>query len=372
MSKPGIIRSFGLCLIVFLLAGCSLAVQEPAENPATGTLDIYTIDVEGGGATLFVSPSGESLLYDAGWPGFDGRDIDRIAAVAEEAGIEQIDYFVLSHFHGDHIGDVAGLTERLPIRHFVDTGVPVDVAAGEDPRQSYLDYAEVRSRVAHTVARPGQIIEMGGVTVQIVSAGDAVLETPLDGGGQSNPYCEGFEHFGPEITEQFGYIEDAASVGMHITYGEFRTVKMGDANSGREFELMCPVNNLGSIDLYLVSRHGMEMSNSKALVYAIEPKVAIMNNGPNKGGAPQTFETLRDAPSLEDLWLNHYSIPAGEDLNPSAGFIANLDNGSTPVEGRGLVHMGQASWIKVSAEANGEFTVTNSRNGFSKRYGAQD
>lgn len=372
MSKSGIIRSFGLCLIVFLATGCSVEEQEPVESPATGTLDIYTIDVEGGGATLFVSPSGESLLYDAGWPGFDGRDIDRIAEVAEEAGIEQIDYFVLSHFHGDHIGDVARLSERLPIRHFVDTGVPVDVAAGEEPRQSYLDYADVRSHVEHRVARPGQTIEMAGVEIQIVSAGDAVLETALPGAGQSNPYCEGFVHHGPEITEQFGYIEDAASVGMHITYGEFRTAKMGDANSGREFELMCPLNKLGSIDLYLVSRHGMEMSNSEALVYAIEPEVAIMNNGPNKGGAAETFETLRDAPSLQDLWLNHYSIPAGDDLNPPEDFIANLDNGSTPVEGRGLVHMGPASWIKVSAEANGEFTITNSRNGYSKRYGSQD
>jgi competence protein ComEC len=372
MRKSGIIRLFGLSLIVFLAASCSQEEQESFGEEATETLDIYIIDVEGGGGTLFVSPSGESLLYDGGWPGFDGRDIDRIAQAAEDAGIEQIDYFVLSHFHGDHIGDVAGISERLPIRHFVDTGIPVDVAAGEDPRQTYLDYVETRSHVEHTVARPGQTIDMAGIEIQIVSAGDSVLETALAGGGQLNPYCEGFEHFGPEITEQFGYIEDAASVGMHITYGEFRTAKMGDANSGREFELMCPINKLGSIDLYLVSRHGMEMSNTEALVYALEPKVAIMNNGPNKGGAAQTFETLRDAPSLEDLWLNHFSIPAGDDLNPPADFIANLETGSTPVEGRGLVHMSSASWIKVSAEANGDFTVTNSRNGYSKRYESQD
>jgi beta-lactamase superfamily II metal-dependent hydrolase len=374
MSKPGVIRSFGLCLVIFLAAGCSLDEQEPVGvvGPENGTFDIYIIDVEGGGGSLFVSPSGESLLYDGGWPGFDGRDVDRIAAAAEAAGIEQIDYFVLSHFHGDHIGDVAQISERLPIRHFVDTGIPVDVAAGEDPRQTYLDYAETRSHVEHTVARPGMIIEMGDVNIQIIAAGGDVIETPLPGGGELNPYCEGFVHQGPEVSEQYGFIEDAASVGMYITYGDFSTAKLGDANTSVEFKLMCPVNKLGSIDLYLVSRHGMEMSNSEALVYAPGAKVAIMNNGPNKGGAAQTFETLRDAPGLEDLWLNHYSIPAGDELNPPADFIANLDNGSTPVEGRGLVHMGPANWIKVSAEANGEFTVTNSRNGYSKRYEGQD
>ncbi len=145
---------------------------------------------------------------------------------------------------------------------------------------------------------------------------------------------------------------------------------MGDLNWNKEFGLMCPNNNVGRADLYLVSHHGSETSGSEALVYALEPRAAIMNNGPRKGGAVQTFEILRGAPSPVDLWQNHYSVAAGQELNRPEPYIANLDTGSVISEGQTPVHMGPAGWTKVSAEANGAFTVTNSRSGFSKRYAA--
>jgi len=371
MNNLGFVRSSYLCFIVFL-AAVPLAAQEPGESLATRTLDIYVIDVEGGEATLFVSHSGESLLVDTGWSGFDGRDATRIAEAALDAGIEQIDHLVLTHFHGDHMGGIAQLAERLPIRHIVDNDVPVEVAAGADPRPGFVAYADVRSHGTHTIAHPGNTIEITGIDVQIIAAGGAVLETALAGGGKSNPYCGGFVHHGPEIASQAGYIEDSNSVGLLISYGEFRTIVMGDSNFNKEFELMCPANILGSVDLYLVSRHGTAMSGSEALVYALEPRVAIMNNGAHKGGEARTFEILRDSPSLEDVWQNHYSVVAGDDYNRPEQFIANLDTGTTVREGRSPVHMGPASWIKVSAEVNGGFTVTNGRNGYSKRYGSQD
>jgi len=371
MNKLRFIRSSYLCFIVLLAAG-PLGAQEPGEDLATRTLDIYVIDVEGGEATLFVSHSGESLLVDTGWSGYGGRDADRIAEAAHDAGIEQIDHLVLTHFHGDHMGGIEQLAERLPIRHVIDNNVPVEVAAGEEPRGGFLAYADIRSHGTHTIARPGDTIEIAGIDVQIIAAGGAVLETALAGGGKSNPYCDGFVPHGPEIASEPGYIEDSNSVALLVTYGEFRTIIMGDANLNKEFALMCPNNILGSVDLYLVSRHGTVMSGSEALVYALEPRVAIMNNGAYKGGEARTFEILRDAPSLEDLWQNHYSVVAGDDHNRHEQFIANLDNGTTVREGRSPVHMGPSSSIKVSAEVSGSFTVTNGRNGFSKRYAPQD
>ena len=339
-------------------------------QPAAETLDIYIIDVEGGEATLFVSPSGESLLVDTGWPRFDGRDADRIAAAARDAGVERIDHLVVTHFHGDHMGGTAQLAARLPIRHFIDHGAPVDSGAIANP--AFQAYADIRSRGTHTVARPGDAISVAGIDVRIIAAGGAVLGTALAGGGHTNRHCDGFEPQGPEITSRSGNAEDSASVSLLISYGEFRTVIMGDLNWNKEFELMCPNNNLGRVDLYLVSHHGSETSGSATLVYALEPKAAIMNNGPRKGGAVQTFELLRDAPGLEDLWQNHYSLAGGQDHNRPEPYIANLDTGSAPSEGQAPVHMGPAGWIKVSAESNGGFTVANSRSGYSKRYAPEN
>jgi competence protein ComEC len=332
------------------------------------TLDIYVVDVEGGEATLFVSPSGESLLVDTGWPGFDGRDADRISAAARDAGIEQIDHLVVTHFHGDHMGGAAQLAARLPIRHFIDHGAPVD--PGQVASAEFQAYADVRSRATHTIASPGDAIPVAGLDVRIIAAGGAVLEAALAGTGQPNRYCDGFVPQGPEITSRAGDAEDSASVSLFIGYGEFRTVIMGDLNWNKEYGLMCPNNKLGRVDLYFVSHHGSETSGSGALVYALQPRAAVMNNGPRKGGAVQTFEILSDAPSLEDLWQNHYSVAAGDDNRPEP-YIANLDTGSVLSEGQAPVHMGAAGWIEVSASADGAFTVTNSRSGYSKRYAVQ-
>jgi beta-lactamase superfamily II metal-dependent hydrolase len=346
-----------------LLAATTLASAASAQ-PAE-TFDIYVVDVEGGEATLFVAPSGESLLVDTGWPGFDYRDADRIAAAARAAGISQIDHLVITHFHGDHMGGATQLAERLPIRHFVDHGAPVD---GSATSPAFLAYAELRGAARHTTARPGDTIPLAGIEVRVIAAGGAVLETPLAGAGAPNPHCEGFAFQGPEITSRAGDAEDSASVSLQLTYGEFRAVIMGDLNWNKEHELMCPRDKLGRVDLYLVSHHGAETSGSPALVYPLAARAAIMNNGPRKGGAVQTFEILRAAPGLEDLWQNHYSVAGGEMHNRSERLIANLDTGSVTVAGQAPVHMGPAEWIEVAASSNGSFTITNSRTGYTKHY----
>jgi beta-lactamase superfamily II metal-dependent hydrolase len=352
-----------LLLLILVLASTSPSAEMQSAKP----LDAYVIDVEGGEATLFVSSFGESLLVDTGWPGLEGRDADRIAAAAKQAGIAQIDYLVVTHFHADHMGGARQLAARLPIRHFIDHGATVD--EGEQARVAFQDYADVRSKGIHTTARPGDTIPIAGLSVQVIAAGGSVLRRP--NGGVPNPLCEAFKAQGPEITSRAADAEDSRSVSLLITYGSFRTIIMGDLTWNREYDLMCPSNRLGTVDVYLVSHHGSDTSGSEALVHALRPRVAIMNNGPRKGGAVQTFEILRTSPGLEDLWQNHYSIPGGEQHNRPAAFIANIEEGAPATAGpqaEAPVHMGAAHWIKLTAEADGGFTVTNSRTGFAKRY----
>jgi beta-lactamase superfamily II metal-dependent hydrolase len=354
-------------LFVPLVLSLSWGVLSGAQTQSARPFEVYVIDVEGGEATLFVSPSGDSLLVDAGWPGFDGRDADRILAAAKDAGIKQIDYLVITHYHADHVGGTAQLAARLPIRHFVDHGSNV----GEDEHTQYQSYAAVRGNRRWTEAKPGGTIPVAGLSVRVIAAGGSVLRAPLTGQGASNPFCAGFQPHGPEITSREADPGDSRSVSLFLTYGKFRTIIMGDLTWNKEFDLMCPVNPLGDVDVYLVSHHGSDTSGSAALVHALRPRAAIMNNGPRKGGAVQTFQILGASPGLVDLWQNHYSIPGGSQHNRPEAFIANLDEGSAATDapsGAPPVHTGPANWIKVSAGADGGFTITSSRTGFTKRY----
>jgi len=367
-DKAPVERVEGIALTGLACLLCAFASVLEAQPPAT--FDIYVIDVEGGEATLFVSPSGKSLLVDTGFPGFDNRDADRIAAAARDAGVTRIDHLVVTHFHGDHMGGTAQLATRLPIRHFIDHGTTVD--SNENALRAFQTYADIRSQATHTVARPGDAIALAGIDVRIIAAGGEALAAPLAGAGMPNPHCASFEPQGPPHTTRAGDAEDSRSVSLALRYGEFRTVIMGDLTWNKEYDLVCPNDKLGRVDAYLVSHHGAETSGSEALVYALAPRVAIMNNGPRKGGAVQTFEILKDSPGLEDLWQNHYSVAGGSEHNRPEPYIANLDTGSASSEGQTLVHMGPSNWIKLSARSDGSFTVTNSRSGETKRYAPPD
>ena len=355
--------------IASLLLCLAIAAAAPAaQGGSDDTLEIYMVDVEGGEATLFVAPSGESMLVDTGWPGFEGRDADRIAAAAADAGVTRIDYLLVTHFHGDHMGGAVQLAERLPIRNFIDHGTTVD--EGENRLAAFRLYTDLRSGGAHRVVAPGDRLPVGDLDVVIIASAGAVLDTPLDGAGGANPHCAGFTFHGEDITSRYGNAEDDQSISTFVGFGAFRSVIMGDLNWNKEHPLMCPNDRIGPIDLYLVSHHGSETSGSEALVHAIAPRAAIMNNGPRKGGAVQTFEILAAAENPPDLWQNHYSIPGGEAHNRPEQFIANLEE-DTELDGRRL-HMGTSHWIHVSARRDGSFTVTNSRNGFSRTYGPRE
>jgi competence protein ComEC len=315
---------------------------------AKKALEVYFIDVEGGQATLFVAPSGESMLVDTGWAGFNNRDAERIAAAAKKAGVKKIDYLVTTHYHADHVGGVPQLAAKLPIRNFVDHGPSVE--SGKQADVLFNAYTSFRDKGHHLAVKPGDTVPIKGLDVKVVAAGGDVLAAPLPGAGAANPACAGFQARAEDKTE------NARSVGILVTYGNFKMIDLGDLTWNKEFELACPNNKLGTVDVYLTTHHGMNMSGPAAIVHALHPAVAIMNNGAKKGGTPEAWQTIRKSPGLTDIWQVHYAVGGGKENNAPDSFIANVDENC---EGLGL---------KLSAQSNGTFTVTNSRNKYEKTY----
>jgi beta-lactamase superfamily II metal-dependent hydrolase len=333
-----------ILLIVFLAFLCM-----PLR--AAGTLDVYFIDVEGGQSTLFVTPSGKSMLVDTGWPDFQGRDAERISSVAKAAGVTRIDYLVITHFHRDHVGGVPQLAERLPIGTYVDHGRSVE--SGKEADELFHAYVQVRDRASHLIVRAGDQIPIEGINVRVVaSTGQAILR-PLPGAGEPNPLCASMK------PREVDPSENAQSIGMLITFGKFRMIDLGDLTWNKELALVCPDNKLGTVDVYLSTHHGLDQSNAPAIVHALKPRVAITNNGATKGGSPEAFETIRTSPGIEDVWQLHYAQNAGKENNAPEPYIVNVDQDAN------------VSWIKLSAESDGRFTVTNSRNGKTKTYAAR-
>lgn len=353
-----------------LLLGVSAATAQAQE-----TLEIYLIDVEGGGATLFVSPAGESLLIDTGNGGQNAaRDAGRIMAAMRDASVAEIDHLITTHWHSDHWGAMEELAGRVPVRHFIDHGPSIESNAGVT---EFLNttYAALHRGARHTVVTPGDRIALAGIDVTIVTSAKQVLRRPLRGRGVRNRYCADF------VAQREDNGENAQSVGIVVEFGDFRVIHLGDLTANTEYELMCPNNPIGTVDLSVVSHHGQPTSNAEVLVHAIEARVAIMNNGTRKGGQPEAMQVLFSAPGLEDLWQLHFSQLSGQEYTVPGLFIANtVDDVQaampiaplTNTRGQGAparpVHNGQAYWIKVSAQADGLFTVSNGRNGFTKAY----
>jgi competence protein ComEC len=321
-------------------------------------LEVYFIDVEGGQATLFVSPSGESMLVDAGFPG--ARDGERIAAAARDAGLKQIDYFLNTHFHADHFGSIPDLVGRIPVRTFVDHGMTVET--GERSVAAFKEYTAVRDKGKHLVVKAGDKVPIKGLDVQVVIAGGVATTTPLAPSTGANSLC------GSVVAQPNDPTEDASSVGSVISIGSFRMIDLGDLTWNKEKELVCPNNLVGKVDLYLSTRHGLNGAGLPALVHALQPRVAVINNAGKKGASREHFLTIKNAPGLQALWQVHYSEPrapvtqltesgeqGGKELNTAEPYIANLDDST-------------AYFLRLSARADGSFTVTNPRQGFHQDY----
>ena len=358
-------------LIAALVAATVLASAQ-----ARRTLDIYVVDVEGGNATLFVTPSGESVLIDAGNGGpAAARDAGRILEAVKDAGITRIDHHITTHWHGDHFGALAELAQQIPITAYYDHGPTIQP---QPAATEFLDkvYPTLVARAKRTIVRPGDRIALKGVDWRIVTSGGQVIQSPLPGAGSQNTYCATHKPQDPDPTE------NAQSVGSHITFGKFRVVHPGDLTWNKEAELMCPANRLGTADLLIVGHHGQPVSNSQVMVHALRPRVSIINNGTRKGGQPEAMKIILNSPALEDVWQSHFSLLGGQEYTVPGMFIGNLVDEqpdampvaawTPPPQGQQAppppAHNGRAYWFKVSAQQDGTFTVTNTRNGLTKSY----
>jgi beta-lactamase superfamily II metal-dependent hydrolase len=428
-------RKFALSLA---FAAATIAMPA-AQNKG---LTVYVIDTEGGKAALWITPSGQTVLEDSGNPG--GRDTDRLMEAIKDAGVTKIDYLISTHYHVDHIGGMQELAKRIPIGTFVDHGPTVEER--EQVQNFQANYKELYDKAKHIVVKPGDKLPLTGVDWTILTSAGEVLKKPLPGAGKPNPECASWQ--AKDITTD---PENGQSVGSLITYGQFRAADFGDLLWNKEHDLMCPNNPVGTIDLFMVSHHGLDASNSPQLVHALAPRVAVMQNGTRKGAGAATMPTLRTSPGLEDVWQLHWGYGAGIEQNSAGVFIANVDDNQTianaltaPPRGGGPGGGGRgpgggapagaagaggaqtaggaqgaggaagapgapgagaqgaagaggagvpgapgaggqgggrgpgaaqghspAYWIKVVAQQDGSFTVSNSRNGFSKTYSAR-
>jgi beta-lactamase superfamily II metal-dependent hydrolase len=338
---------YGVFLGLSLLPTAWTAPPRQARN----SLQIYFVDVEGGQATLFVTPGGQSLLIDTGWPGNNGRDADRIVAAARKAAIERIDFVLLTHFHQDHAGGITQLAAKIPIGTVIDHGENREHtdAATEQTWQDYQKFL-AKGDVKRLIVKPGDVLPLQDVEAEVISADGALIEKPLPGAGDTNTSCKSSDQRPADQTENL------RSLGTMIIFGKLRILDLGDLTWDKEMELMCPSNRLGTIDIYIVSHHGWSQSNSPALLNGIAPRVAIMDNGATKGGSPSSWDIIKKSPRFQDFWQLHFSNEGGAAHNVADPFIANLPG---PDAG---------NYLKLTARKDGSFEVFNSRTQRSKHY----
>jgi beta-lactamase superfamily II metal-dependent hydrolase len=342
-------RRFSPGLIVMAV----LAAPVVALSQDRGSLDIYVLDTEGGEAVLYIAPTGEAMLFDTGRE----ETFEGIRALVEQEGVQVLDYVIVSHYHGDHVGSAADLP-KLPIRNIrqlLDHG-PYTTELQPEQRAPFERYLALRNIAKARRAEPGEKFSFGAVDVHVMASSGEQTDEALPGAGQPNPLC--VNHV-PK--KDIRAVENDEAVSVTVRYGNFTFLELSDMIWNNEQRIVCPNNLIGTVDVYHTSGHGAHWGSNPVMVHAVQPRVAVMNNAAVKGGDSVTFETLRSSPRLQDVWQAHFSTEnATPQENSPEQFIANLDGSAG--------HIGH--YIKFSARPDGSFTVTNSRNGFSKNYPA--
>lgn len=298
-----------------ILATALLLVSRSTQ--ADEPLDIYFIDVEGGAATLIVTPETESILIDSGYPDNHGRDLDRIIHVAKDvAGLKKIDHAVVSHWHLDHFGNHAALAAKFGVGTYWDRGIPDELAEDPDYPNRIAAYRSASQNVSKALHVGDSMPLKSGKTplsVRVMTASRDVVT----GEGDVNPFADRHKAQPDDPSD------NSASLSLLFNFGDFRFLTCGDLTWNTEAKLVTPRNPVGKVDLFMVTHHGLPVSNNPALVLAIDPVVAVMCNGPKKGGAEQTMKTLKEVKSLKDWFQLHLNV----DLDPSKQapkeFIAN-------------------------------------------------
>ena len=356
-------------LISTLLASALAAGHAAAAGPET--LKILELDMEGGGGTLFVSPEGVSVLVDTGTPvtpyfptGLDGAKeaADRIVAAAKSLGLKKIDYVIITHYHGDHVGGVQSLLARFPVGTFIDHGPNREVMSdpyGPRPGQpsgtigSYQQYVEAIKDHKRVIAKAGDVFHFGSLTDTIVIADGKAIARPLPGAGQKG----GAQCDLPPMAADGG-VENAKSVGSIFSFGKVRIAAMGDLTWDREHDLACPVNKVGKVNILVVDNHGLGVSTNPAIVAALDPQIAVFGNGPNKGAVPEVVGHVKEGKRLEAIWKVHANLKNPE-VDGDPDYIANL--GPSPSRGYAL---------RFDITRGGKIAVSNGR-GFTKSYQAR-
>lgn len=322
----------------------SFSMAEAAQKP----LQIFFVDVEGGQSTLFVTPEKQSLLIDTGFPDHAYRDADRIVAAMKRAGIKHLNYVLITHYHTDHAGGVPQLLSKVHVGAFIDHGPNREHS--KVTTRAYDAYRQATANLPHILAKPGEKIPVKGMDVVIVSSDGHLLQNPLSGAGQRNPFCTGVPRKAVDTSE------NAYSVGVVITFGKLRIVDLGDLTWNKELDLMCPVNKIGHAGIFVVSHHGVARSNSPALVHALAPRVAVMDNSAHKGGDAAAVDVIQSSPGLENLWQLHFADAGGTAHNAEDPYIANISDSDT------------GHYLRITAFRDGSFEVYNPRNKFLKKY----
>jgi len=340
------------CLGAMLAGGCATAAPpappvantiKSAEASEAAPLTFYWVDVEGGAATIIVTPGGQVILVDTGFPG--PRDGERVLSVLrDQVHATAIDYLVVTHYHLDHVGNVPYLAERFPIKNFVDHGESVEKGNDKD----YLPLAKSRITV-----RPGDSLPVTGVDLTFVTGHGDVLSAPLSGvPAVPNALCAGADPGKKNLGD-----ENSRSLGFVIRQGNFAFADLGDLLWANEHDLTCPTNLVGQVDLFQVTHHGSDTSNAPQLVSALDPVVAVLDNGPRKGGSAKAYSAVVAAPGTPDVWQLHRALASDDAHNAPEDRIANPQEGDAD----------KAHFIKAVV-SGGKIVVTNERNGHSRTY----
>jgi len=350
-------RIFVLLAIVLTVMAAACAVQAK-RGTAAETLDIYFLDMVGGGSTLIVTPLGESVLIDTGSLEPEHRDADRIERACRHAGLTQIDCLVTTHFDTDHYGGILELSKRIPIKTFIDNDTPPKDIAKRQAFQKLNPLYEQATKGKTKLLRAGEDIplkndpdgKLPAIRLHCVAS-----QKQIEGfAGDIDAPVEGFEIAKPDTSN------NAASIALVLTYGDFAFFAGGDITSNVEHHLAHPVNRIGKVDLYQVTHHGLDQSNNPILLKALSPTVCVAMNGPRKGIQPRTFKALNALPSVKAIYAIHYNTQYGDAGNPPPEFIANKDNPN------------QGEYIKASINAGKRtFTLQIGPDGERRIYGIQ-
>ncbi|MEO6924720.1 MAG: MBL fold metallo-hydrolase [Bryocella sp.] len=336
-----------------LVIGLSLCLQSACLGSVGAKgLDIYVIDVEGGGATLIITPARQAVLIDGGWSTPDHRDSKRILAVLKSAGIDHLDYVIVSHYHPDHLGGIVELASQIPVTQFLDRG-PMATPQPYVPPALYAKYMEITGKRRRAV-KLGERIRLRGRAGEptpsllvLASAGKTIRATK----GEINPVCSA-AHAGP-IDDG----ENAYSVAVLLEYGSFRYLDAADLTWSKEAQLVCPINQIGRVNVYQVDHHGKNTSNNPVLLASIHADAAVMNNGATKGGDASVVAELKKVLASSDIYQLHRNVKTG-----AAGNIAdsNIANPEPPDDGFGFL---------VRVDASGKaYEIINGRTAESHRY----